>query len=75
MSAEKASRTVEKPLQSWVKTLLHVRPELYIAEVLADNINTRGIQESAATILDNKDLKKEIMRILMLESHESLKKS
>ena len=58
-----------------MKTLLHVRPELYIAEVLADNINTRGIQESAATILDNEDLKKEIMRILMLESHESLKKS
>ena len=50
-------------------------PDLNFAEILADNIVAKGVEASAAAILDNKDLKEEILRILLLESHKTLKQS
>ena len=50
-------------------------PDQNLAEYLEDIVGAMGVAESARAILDNKDLKEEIMRQLMLESHETFKKS
>ena len=43
--------------------------------ILTENIACNGITQSAETVLNNDNLKKEILRILLLKSHQSLKTS
>ena len=43
--------------------------------ILTENIACNGITQSAETVLNNDNLKKEILRILLLQSHQSLKTS
>ena len=49
-----------------------VQPDSDLADVLAESIASKGITQSAETVLANDDLKKEILRILLLKSHQSL---
>ena len=52
-----------------------VQPDSDFADILAENIACKGITQLAETVLNNDDLKKEILRILLLQSHQSLKTS
>ena len=46
-----------------------------LTDSLEKNIISKGFKETAATILGNEDLKKEILKTLLLESHQNLKSS
>ena len=51
------------------------QPGFNFEDFLANHIRSRGIADTASSILSNEDLKTEILKILMKDSHESLKKS
>ena len=46
-----------------------------VSNSLHDLINVAGLKEAATTILDNEELKQEILKQIFAESHESLKTS
>ena len=49
--------------------------DIDLADVILDDIAERSITDTAQTILANSDLKKEILKLLLQESHQSLKLS
>ena len=49
--------------------------DIQLRDVLEDNIEAKGLEESAKIILAHDDLKAEILRILFKDSHENLKYS
>ena len=49
--------------------------DIKLSDVLEDNIEAMGLEESAKIILERDDLKAEILRILFKDSHENLKYS
>ena len=50
-------------------------PTVKLEEVLNEDLDERGIELTAETILANPDLKAEIMRVIFLKSHTDLKSS
>ena len=53
----------------------HQNTEATLEDILAEHIAKGGLRHTADIVLGNKDLKKEIMRIIFQESHSSLKLS
>ena len=49
------------------------QPDCNSADNLAEIITSNGIEETAKTIMSNECLKREILRLILLESHHSLK--